>query len=83
MGSHPTKKATLLGGLNGGGGGILLELSVSIGNANNNNSYAELTRLLTTSKVNKHGFETPPTNALKKEPFRTLLNGGGGGRHVV
>ena len=40
-----------------------------------------MTQNILTQKISPYiyPFKTPPTNALKKEPFRTLLNGGGGG----
>ena len=39
------------------------------------------TQNILTQKISPYIYpiKTPPTNALKKEPFRTLLNGGGGG----
>ena len=51
MGSHPTKKATLLGGLNGGGGGIRTHGTLA------------RTTVFKTAPINRSG--TPPSNCFE------------------
>ena len=51
VGSHPTKKATLLGGLNGGGGGIRTHGTLA------------RTTVFKTAPINRSG--TPPSNCFE------------------